>query len=303
MTERKNKGWEAAISYLPQKFSDIMRKHTNELSEICYEIVLRVCRPLTLETSRGRYYVTDNGCLVNTADSQKMLTVTDDIVKNIVMRLCSYSVYSFQHQINSGYITIGGGCRAGICGAAVMTDGEITSVKHLTSIHIRIARERVGCADELLKRIDPLKGVLICGAPSTGKTTILRDLARSLSYRYKVSLIDERNELSASVDGITQNDVGFCDAYVGYPKEKAILQAVRGMSPDIIVCDEMGDEKELEMLRYALFCGAAFIATVHSGSADRKIVKDLLDTGAFSYLVLLSDRYNAGGIKEIRCLN
>ena len=301
--ECENKGWIAALSQLPRRIYDSLDRHTKKLSQICYEIILRANRPLTLETLSGRYYLTDNGCLVSDPLSQKTLVITRDDIQSTYLKLCSYSVYSFQREINSGYITIGGGCRAGICGTAVITDGKITSVKQISSINIRIARERIGCSDELLKRVDPLKGVLICGAPSTGKTTILRDLARALSYRHKISLIDERNELSGTADTGSQNDIGLCDVYVGYPKEQAILQAIRGMSPDIFVCDELGDEKELEAVRYALFCGAAFIATVHGESTERKIVRNLLDTGAFSYLVILSQRQTPGQIKEIQCLN
>ncbi|MBQ3417704.1 MAG: Flp pilus assembly complex ATPase component TadA [Ruminococcus sp.] len=301
--ECENKGWTAAISQLPRRLSAALEKHTQTLSQTCYEIILRVNRPLTLETSLGRYYLSDNGCLVSDSLSQKTLIITRDDIQSTYLKLCSYSVYSFQREINNGYITIGEGCRAGICGTAVMTDGKITSVKHISSINIRIARERVGCSDELLKRVDPLKGVLICGAPSSGKTTILRDMARALSFHNKVSLIDERSELSASVDGCFQNDIGLCDVYVGYPKDQAILQAIRGMSPDIIACDELGGEKESEAIRYALFSGAAFIATVHGVSAERKIVKGLLDTGAFSYLVTLSQRRNPGQIEEIQCLS
>ncbi len=299
----KNTGWISAISKLPDDLSDVLKVHTDTLSKICYEIILRSRCPLALETSAGRYYLTDNGCLIKDPHSQKMRIISSEDIKNTFLKLCSYSVYSYQHQINGGYITVGGGCRAGISGSAVLAEGKITTVKHITSIHIRIARECIGCAEELLSSIDPLKGVLICGAPSTGKTTLLRDAARLLSHRYNVSLIDERNELSASADGVSYNDIGMCDVYINYPKKTAILQAIRGMSPDIIVCDELGDPKEVEALRYALFCGVSFIATVHSEASDRAFVQELLDTGAFSYLVTLSDRHHAGRIKEIQCLN
>ena len=301
--EQKRSGWERSLSKLPEDIFKALSILTPTLSVICYEIILRSGCPLTMETSQGRFYLTDNGCLVKSPHSQKMRLITPEDIKNTFLKLCSYSVYSFQDDINSGFITISGGCRAGISGCAVLSDGKITNVKNITSIHIRIAREGIGCADELISSVDPLKGVLICGAPSTGKTTLLRELARSLSYQYKVSLIDERNELSASCDGAFGNDIGLCDVYANYPKRLAIEQAVRVMSPDIIACDELGDEKDLDALQYALFCGVSFIATVHSESADRDVVKRLLDTRAFSCLVRLDSRQNAGRIQQIQCLN
>lgn len=301
--DEKNSGWDTALKVLPQRLRVGLERNAAELSPIVYEINLRADCPLVLITAKGRRYLTENGCLTTAVSSDKLLMVTREELKDIFLRLCSYSVYSFQNEINLGFVTFGGGCRAGICGTAVITDEKISSVKSITSVNLRIARECIGCADELLQRVDPLKGVLLCGAPSSGKTTLLRDMVRALSYRYKVSLIDERNELSATVEGKAYNDVGLCDVYVRYPKYEAILQSIRSMSPDIIACDELGDRKEADALRYALYCGASFVATVHSSTPDRGIVRELISTGAFSYLVMLADREHAGQIKEIQCLS
>lgn len=301
--DEKNSGWDTALKVLPQRLRVGLERNAAELSPIVYEINLRADCPLVLITAKGRRYLTENGFLTTAVSSDKLLMVTREEIKDIFLRLCSYSVYSFQNEINLGFVTFGGGCRAGICGTAVITDEKISSVKSITSVNLRIARECIGCADELLQRVDPLKGVLLCGAPSSGKTTLLRDMVRALSYRYKVSLIDERNELSATVEGKAHNDVGLCDVYVRYPKYEAILQSIRSMSPDIIACDELGDRKEADALRYALYCGASFVATVHSSTPDRGIVRELISTGAFSYLVMLADREHAGQIKEIQCLS
>ena len=91
-----------------------------------------------------------------------------------------------------------GGHRAGICGTAVVNNGKIVNIRDITSINVRIAREHKGCADSLYNKIIAVSGgVLICGAPCSGKTTVLRDLARLLSTNGKknVALIDERGVL------------------------------------------------------------------------------------------------------------
>ena len=97
-----------------------------------------------------------------------------------------------------------GGHRAGICGTAVVNNGKIVNIRDITSINVRIAREHKGCADSLYNKIIAVSGgVLICGAPCSGKTTVLRDLARLLSTKGKknVALIDERGELAGTASG------------------------------------------------------------------------------------------------------
>jgi stage III sporulation protein AA len=184
-----------------------------------------------------------------------------------------------------------------------MTDGAVTNVRDISTLSFRIARDLPHCADPLLHKLDPLCGVLICGSPGSGKTTLIRDMARSLSYRYRVSLLDERGELGAYYHGRSGFSLGLCDTYIGYPKNIAAQCAVRSMSPDIIVCDELGDKNDVEILMNSLRCGTAFIATVHAGSMEdlrqRKITSELIGTGAFRYIVFLGAGNEVGKVQKI----
>ena len=103
-------------------------------------------------------------------------------------------------------------------------------------------------------------------------------------------MIDERGELAACVGGEPQNDVGLCDVYCGYPKAAAMIQAVRSMSPEIIICDEIGSAEEFDALAECRRCGVSVIATAHAENADSMIFGQLLDTNAFSTAVFLKDR-------------
>lgn len=181
--------------------------------------------------------------------------------------ICRYSVYSFETEIAQGYITLDGGHRVGICGTAVTKAGKIVSIKDISGLNIRIAHQLPGCADELYKRVfsDGVHSLLLGGRPLSGKTTVLRDLARQLGARHRVVLIDSRGELSASVRGTPSFDIGLnTDALCGCEKSEGIMLALRSLSPEIIICDELGnDETAIEQ---AMFCGVKLVASAHADS-------------------------------------
>lgn len=183
--------------------------------------------------------------------------------------ICRYSVHSFQEEIAQGFVTLDGGHRVGICGTAVTNGRKIDIFKDISGLNIRIAHEVKGCADEIYSRFfsDGLRSVLIAGKPLCGKTTVLRDLARRLGERRRVTLIDSRNELSASFHGTPTLDIGLnTDALCGCSKTDGIMLALRTLSPEVIICDEIGnDESAVEQ---ALFCGVKIIASAHAASLE-----------------------------------
>ena len=138
---------------------------------------------------------------------------------------------------------------------------------------------------------------------------MLRDLARQLAggsrdgYR-KVAVVDERGELGSAVQGGLQNDLGVsCDLLNGYPKAQGILQAVRVLSPEYIICDELGGNDDAQAVEAGMFSGAVMIATVHAGSREellqRPVCRRMLETGAFGYVALLTGRRQPGKIAGI----
>jgi stage III sporulation protein AA len=151
--------------------------------------------------------------------------------------------------------------------------------------------------------------LLIVGAPSSGKTTVLRDLARQLSCGkaggyLKVAVVDERCELGAVYDGVPQNDLGpCCDILSGYPKAEGILTAVRTLSPQVILCDEIGGEPEVSGMLDGVNCGVKMIATAHAATIaelkGRKQIRRLLEYGVFDQIVRLGGADSPGQIVEI----
>ncbi len=295
------KRFDMAAQSLAGNLSRIFSSLDNCDKERIREIRMRCCRPVAVITDRGTEFVLPSGRLTQVYSD---LTVRTDgrEIEEIFRRLCGYSVHSFKDSINKGYITLSGGHRAGVAGTAVCENGKITAVRDICAVNLRIAREIKGAANEIYKSefLDGLKSVIIAGPPSSGKTTVLRDLVRCLSGAdrgevYKTFVCDERGEIAACISGIEQNDMGInSDIVTSYPKAEGIMIGLRSFSPDIIVCDEIATEEEMVAVESGVNCGVCFALSIHARDErelkTKPILRRLLLTGAFEKVILLSGR-------------
>lgn len=207
--------------------------------------------------------------------------------------------------IAQGFLTVSGGHRIGLCGEAVLKNKEITGIRKVTSLCIRVARDFAGIGSSAAG----LRGsMLILGAPGRGKTTLLRDIARQISEKSTVAVVDERGEIFPS--GFVRGDR--MDVLTGVPKAGGVEMVLRTMGPEWIAVDEITAEEDCRSLLQAQGCGVRLLATAHAGSLDefrgRPIYKTLLDNHVFDYLLILhSDRsygterihtWNSGGLER-----
>ncbi|MBQ3006640.1 MAG: stage III sporulation protein AA [Clostridia bacterium] len=303
------KRFELAVRNLTPKLTEVFMSLTAAEKDNIREIRIRTEKPVTVVCGNETKFVSCSGKLTGIYSDLNYKTDEKEIT-DIFRRMCSYSVYSFTDAINKGYITLSGGHRAGVAGTAVCEKGKITAVRDICCINLRIAREIKGAADEMYKKFFCGKpcSVIIAGPPSSGKTTVLRDLARQLSGAERGRLLrtfvcDERGEIAAVVSGVPQNDLGLnCDVITNYPKDEGIIIALRSFSPDIIICDEVASDSEAYAVETGLNSGVDFVLSIHAKDErelkTKRILRRLLASGAFEGVVLLSGE-NAGEIKSI----
>ncbi|MCH5193490.1 MAG: Flp pilus assembly complex ATPase component TadA [Oscillospiraceae bacterium] len=290
---------EDITGYFCGAVGESVRKISDAFFEDIQEIRLRVNRPAAATMKNTIRYITNGGQL--TYDPDTAVIVSEQDLRRCFESVCQYSVHSFQNEIVGGFITIRGGHRVGICGTSVIRGDTIENVKNISSLNFRIAREVTGCAGDICNRIfsDGLHNVLIAGAPSSGKTTILRDMARILGKQFRAAVIDERGELAAVLNGIPQNNIGInTDVFDGYDKPRGIITALRVMSPQIIICDEIGSEEDFSAIRSASNSGVCVAASVHAASVD-ELKRKGIDTDIFDKIVLLSGCGSPGQIVKI----
>ncbi len=313
---RDRDGFAQVIRFLTPELRAALDMLGDELKRTICEIRLRAGRPAVLVLEDGStLFFYPNG-RVSRIYGGGVCVLSCAELADCFNRLCGYSVHSNSSSIANGFISLEGGHRAGICGTAVCSDsGKITAVRDISSINIRIAGEFIGTADRLYESLfaGGTQSVIIGGPPLSGKTTILRDLARQLSgasrgvYR-RVAVVDERGEIAASYRGQPQMDIGFCDVLSGYPKAEGIMIALRTLSPQVIICDEIGGMREVEAVCEGMNSGVDFVLSAHMGHRRelfmRTPLRHLVQSGAFSNLVMLRGRSPCDtegiyGIKEL----
>ena len=261
-----------ALSYLPERLSDAVLRTFALWNTPIHEIRLREKRLLSVTS-----------CQKNI--SCEVICTTEEMVYTLT-KICGNSLYSYSDAIREGCIPTVCGIRVGVCGHAVFIDGHLSQVRNVTSLNIRIPHRVPGIADELFKHMKERTSVLIYSSPGIGKTTLLRELIPLLASgknAFRTAVIDTRYELCAGMD---LSD--FTDVFYGYPRYDGIMSAVRTMSPEYIICDEISTEQDAHALLYAHASGIAVCASIHAGSTQElkniTIARTLLNAHIFDFL-------------------
>lgn len=275
--------FEKAVSFLSPGIRSVLLMLDEPAQRDTFEIRLRAEQPVVLFGKSGSALLQRDGTL-SVSKLDTALYCTAEQLSDTFHRLCNYSVHTHIRAMTQGYVATNGGDRVGVAGTAVCDEnGNIVSVREITALNVRVARDIPGCADGLLELFQPdqPQSVLIAGAPSSGKTTLLRDLARQLSSfasgrRFKIAVLDPRCELfpKNSRPGVN------CDVFSAYPGRLAVPMAVRTFSPQLIVCDEVATMEEAAAIETGVNTGVRFLASIHAGSK-----RDLLSRGLFRYLL------------------
>ena len=259
--------WKELLSILPDRLrQDVDRLGRDKLTELR----LRIGRPAEL-------VLTERICSVGAR-------ITGVELEHLVNIVTQYSPWAAA-TVSQGYLSASGGHRIGLCGDVVMKDGHMAGIRSVTSLCIRVARDIPGVASSS----GEIKGsMLVIGAPGWGKTTLLRDLARTVAKDRTVCVIDDRGELFPQ--DIRRGHR--MDVLTGSSKEEGILMALRCMGPEYIALDEITAAEDAYAVLQAHGSGVKLLATAHAGSLEdfrtRPVYRELLTHGVFTSAIVLS---------------
>lgn len=265
--------WQHLIQLLPQRY----REEVDRLGK------------QALQELRLRMNAEPELIFQNSSQWLEYKTTPDDI-SFVINAASRYSPWSAS-TIRRGYITAAGGHRIGLCGEAIMQNGEMTGVRNPVSLCIRVARDFPGIA----ARAKNIAGsILIIGGPGSGKTTLLRDLIRQRSEAGpgSIAVVDERAELFPTHDQVQCFYPGKrTDVITGCSKEHGIDSLLRTMGPSCIAVDEITAEADCRALLNAGWSGVTLLATAHANSrADlfaRPIYRPIINSGLFDKLIIM----------------
>ena len=237
----------------------------------------------------------------------KTVDITGNDLENIIHKAADYAIYAVLDQMIKGFITIRGGIRIGIAGELVMQNGQVSAVKNISSLCIRIPHAVKNCAYAVLPYVFASSrpvSTLVIAPPGAGKTTLLRDLACQISDKYphlNTLILDERGELAACYQGEKQLDVGQnSDVITGGTKAYGFENGIRSLRPDVMVTDEIATAEDVAMLQRAVRSGITVLASVHAADLGEVRGKPelgaLITQGVFERYVVLRVGEHAGEI-------
>ena len=150
---------EEILKYFPEKIELQLKNDVKDFDNL-EEIRFRVNRPIVLK--------------FNDMDKVIKYQIGTEEVLAILQSLCENSIYSYQNQIAEGFITIKGGHRIGISGSCAIENGKVINIRYIYSLNFRIARQVIGCSNQVLKHILNLESnniynTLIVSAPRNWK--------------------------------------------------------------------------------------------------------------------------------------
>ena len=293
----RGKPWEQAASVLPKQRWNSLRALGADRLDGLEELRLRRGFPMTALLPEGE---------VETGGPP----VVEEDLRQVVENATQASAHTALDRVRQGFVTLRGGHRVGLCGSVIKRDGQIVTLRDISSLSIRVARSVPGQAGELLPRLmeeGVFLSTLILAPPGAGKTTLLRDLVRALSdgdagVPLRVGVADERGEIAALWQGEPQLYIGrHTDVIDGCSKTEGLSILIRGMNPQAVAVDEITDPADVRAIAEAAGCGAALAATAHgAGRSDlelRPAYRSLLETGVFRRLVVIRRQ---GGRRTVR---
>ncbi|TDL77129.1 stage III sporulation protein AA [Neobacillus sp. YX16] len=291
---------ETILKFLPKNIADQISKIPPSQKDELEEIRIRIDRPIEITMKGAPMFLS--------------YIIRQEDAFNLLNKISQFSIYTLEEELKRGYITVSGGHRIGLAGKVILEEGKVKAIRDIASFNIRIAKEKIGIAEKIIPFIfnHSWMHTMIVGPPQTGKTTLLRDIARIISsgnqekgvHAYKVGIVDERSEIAGCVHGIPQMTFGHrLDVLDACPKAEGMMMMIRSMSPDVLVVDEIGRMEDAEAIQEAVHAGIKLIMTTHGTSLEeaknRPSLKSIIDQNIFQRFIVLSRAHGPGTITHI----
>ena len=255
-----------------------------------YEIRLRSGFPVKIfYNDKFTYLYSDKKGVAN------KIICTDKTISDILYELTEGSLYAFNEELKEGYITSKNGQRVGVAGEYVILDDKVKTIKNVSSLCVRIPHQIENCSSEIFDKLfinGKLYNSLIISPVRIGKTTVLKDLVIKLSkVGFNIVILDERGEFG-EVKGENVDRILGCKKSIGF------INALRSLSPDVIITDELSGENDFLCVEKAVNSGVKIIASCHGD--DILSVKNkpkILES--FERFFILGKDGKAGSLKAI----
>ncbi|MGN0974722.1 MAG: ATPase, T2SS/T4P/T4SS family, partial [Gemmiger sp.] len=178
----------AAIHALPESFYKELAALPPEVAPHVQEVRIRTGAPVGFSI-RGALVP----CVKYLPQAKVCAKVGRNDIKECFLTLCRYSVYAYEEELKEGYLTVDGGNRVGVAG--IRGPYGFSTV---TSLNLRISRW-ITCSLppgvlQALRKANA--GILVAGAPGSGKTTVLRSMIEYMGRTGRnFCVVDERSEI------------------------------------------------------------------------------------------------------------
>ena len=168
----------------------------------------------------------------------------------------------------------------------------------------RVGRTIFGTISIIRDLLESEKSILILGKPGTGKTTIIREIARVLADEMgkRVIIIDTSNEIAGDSD-IIHFGIG-CARRMQVPttelQHEIMIEAIENHMPQTIIVDEIGTELEVLAARIIAEKGVQLVGTTHGNCLENLVrnpsLSDLI--GGIHYVTLSDEEAKRRGTQK-----
>ncbi len=302
---------EVLDDYLPRNIWEGIKCLPAAVREKTEEIRIRADKPVFITAAAEKIALRAPVEGVRGGGRNTIIATRGD-VEDVLSALTGHSIYSRAESILSGFFTVKGGVRVGLAGNFLYDDGRLANITAFSGLNIRLPRAIIGIARPIARHVSRngiVQSLLIISPPGHGKTTLLRDIVRSVASGedfkpLNCCVIDERSEIAGTFGEKQMFDMGeMCDVLNGAKKPDGIRMALRSMAPEVIATDEIGDAADLRALMEARCAGVTIIATAHAENMEhlrqRLLFSKMMDERLFQRYVLLGSSQGRGTVEAI----